>query len=33
MGQVFEVAINLAKTDKEEAQNFFTLKITMKLVR
>ena len=25
MGQVFEVAINLAKTDKEEAQNFFTL--------
>ena len=25
MDQVFEVAINLAKTDKEEAQNFFTL--------
>jgi hypothetical protein len=27
MGQVFEVAINLAKTDKEEAQKFFKLYI------
>ena len=25
MGEVFDMALNLAKTDKEEAQNFFKL--------
>lgn len=27
MGQVFDTALNLAKTDKEEAQNFFKMYI------